>query len=290
MTFVKILAPLTGGARDHVVLASAFAAAKPFNAHVVALFVRPDATEAVPFYGESVSANVMQEIADASKKASDEAIKMARASLQAAAKENGAAVQQTPQISDAAVTASFQEVTGNFADQVTLAARLSDLVVFGALREGDRPGLTEAFEATLLQTGRPVLLSAQAAPTTFCKKKVAVAWNDSVAAAHAVTASLPFLKCAETVEILSVTRGKDEPIGCSEVCAYLKLHGIAATERKVDGGNRAIADVLLEAASKGGASMLVAGGYGHNRLREMFFAGVTRQVVSHADLPVFLVH
>jgi nucleotide-binding universal stress UspA family protein len=251
--------------------------------------VRPDATEAVPFYGESVSANVMQENADASKKASDEAIKIAKASLQAAAKEAGAAVQETPTLGDAP-TASFREVVGNFADQVTLAARLSDLVIFGALKEGDRPGLTEAFEATLLETGRPVLLSAQAAPTSFCKKKVSVAWNDSVASAHAVTASLPFLKCAESVEILMVTRGKDEPIGCSEVCAYLKLHGIATTERKVDGGSRPIADVLLKAAAEGGAGMLVAGGYGHNRLREMFFAGVTRQVVSHADLPVFLVH
>jgi len=289
MTFVKILAPLTGGARDHAVLSSAFAAAKPFNAHVAALFVRPDATEAVPCYGESVSANVMQEIADASKKASDEAIKIAKASLQAAAKEANAAVQEKPQLGDTP-TASFREVTGNFADQVTLAARLSDLVVFGAMKEGDRPGLTEAFEATLLETGRPVLLSAHAAPTSFCKKKVSVAWNDSVAAAHAVTASLPFLKCAESVEILSVTRGKDEPIGCSDLCAYLKLHGIATTETNVDGGNRAIADVLLKAAADGGAGMLVAGGYGHNRLREMFFAGVTRQVVSHADLPVFLVH
>jgi len=289
MTFVKILAPLTGGARDHVVLASAFAAAKPFNAHVAALFVRPDATEAVPFYGESVSAAVMQEIADATKRAADDAIKMARASLQAAAKEAGATIQDVPRLADTP-TASLEEVTGNFADQVTLAARLSDLVVFGALKEGDRPGLTEAFEATLLETGRPVLLSAQAAPTTFCKRKVSVAWNDSVAAAHAVTASLPFLKCAEAVEILSVTRGKDEPIGCSAVCAYLKLHGITTTERRVDGGSRQVADVLLEAASQGGASMLVAGGYGHNRLREMFFSGVTRQVVSHAEIPVFLVH
>ena len=40
MSFVKILAPLTGGTRDAVVLACAFAAAKPFHAHVAALFVR----------------------------------------------------------------------------------------------------------------------------------------------------------------------------------------------------------------------------------------------------------
>jgi hypothetical protein len=71
MAFVKILAPLTGGTRDAVVLASAFAAAKPFRAHVAALFVRPDATEAVPFFGDGVSATVVQEIADAAKVAAD---------------------------------------------------------------------------------------------------------------------------------------------------------------------------------------------------------------------------
>ena len=288
MTFVKILAPLTGGARDAAVLASAFAAAKPFNAHVAALFVRPDATEAVPFYGESVSATILQEIADASKKASDAAIAVARASLAAAAKAAGAEVLATAELRSA-VTASIREVSGNFADQVTLAARLSDLIVFGALKENERPGLTEAFEATLLETGRPVLLSPHAAPVTFCKK-IALAWNESVASAHAVTAALPFLKCAESVEVLSVTRNKDEPIDSSEVMDYLKLRGIAASERAVSAVNRVVGDVLLEEASKGGAGMLVAGGYGHSRLREMFFSGVTRHVVSHAELPLFPVH
>ncbi len=288
MTIVKILAPLTGGLRDAAVLETAFAAAKPFKAHVAGLFVRPDATEAVPFYGESVSASVMQEIADASKKASDTAITVARASLASAAAAAGVTVQDVPETRDG-VGASFREVTGNFADQVTLAARLSDLVVFGALKEGDRPGLTEAFEATLLETGRPVLLSPQAAPVHFCQK-IALAWNESVASAHAVTAALPFLKCAQSVEILCVTRNKDERIDSSELKSYLKLHGIAATERSVDGGNRAVGDVLLEEAVKGGAGMLAAGGYGHSRLREMFFSGVTRRVVSQITLPVFLVN
>jgi nucleotide-binding universal stress UspA family protein len=289
MTFVKILAPLTGGARDAAVLASAFAAAKPFNAHVATLFVRPDAMEAVPFYGESVSATVMQEIADATKKASDEASRQAQASLRTAAASAGAEVIAAPELRGA-MTASFKEATGNFADQVTLAARLSDLVVFGALKEDDRPGLTEAFEATLLETGRPVLISAEAATPNFCSRRIALAWNDSVASAHAVTAALPFLKCAESVEILSVKRGKDNAIDASEVLTYLKLHGIAATERAVDAGSRVVGDVLLEEAAKGGAGMLVAGGYGHSRLREMFFSGVTRHVVSHAALPLFLVH
>jgi len=289
MNFVKILAPLTGGKRDAAVLASAFAAAKPFNAHIAALFVRPDAMEVVPFYGEAVSGAVMQEIAEATTKASDAASKQAQAALQTAATAAGAAIVETPELRDVP-TASFRETTGNFADQVTLAARLCDLVVFGALKEDDRPGLTEAFEATLLETGRPVLISAQAAPVSFCKNKIALAWNNSVASAHAVTAALPFLKCAETVEILCVKRGKDDAIDASELKTYLMLRGIVATDRAIDAGNRVVGDVLLEEASKGGAGLLVAGGYGHSRLREMFFAGVTRTVVSHAALPLFLVH
>ncbi|MEI9989672.1 MAG: universal stress protein [Rhizomicrobium sp.] len=289
MTFVKILAPLTGGSRDAAVLASAFAAAQPFHAHVAALFVRPDAMDAMPFYGESVSTVVMQEIAEATTKASDEASAKAQATLRAAAAEAGAAITAAPELRDAP-SASFKEVTGNFADQVTLAARLSDLVVFGALKEDDRPGLTEAFEATLLETGRPVLISAHAAPASFCHNKIALAWNDSVASAHAVTAALPFLKCAASVEILCVKRGKEDAIDASELKTYLKLRGIDASERAIDAGTRVVGDVLLEEASKGGAGMLVAGGYGHSRLREMFFAGVTRHVVSHAALPLFLVH
>ncbi len=288
MSIVKILAPLTGGARDTVVLACAFAAAKPFHAHVAALFVRPDASEAVPFFGDGVSATVVQEISEAAKVAADAAIKIARTTLDASAKAAGVVIVDSA-VPGTAVTASFREVLGSFADQVTLAARLSDLVVFGPLKEGDRPGLTEAFEATLLETGRPVLLSATAAQPAFCKK-IALAWNESVASAHAVTAALPFLKCAESVEILCVTRAQDEPIDSRELKSYLSLHGIAVTERLVDAGTRVVGDVLLEEAVKSGAGMLVSGGYGHSRLREMFFAGVTRHVVSHAHMPLLLVH
>ena len=71
---------------------------------------------------------------------------------------------------------------------------------------------------------------------------------------------------------------------------YLALHGVNATERRVEAGERPVGEVLLESASSAGADLLVLGGYGHTRLRQMFFGGVTRHVVSHAELPLFLVH
>ena len=67
MAFAKILAPLTGGPRDPIVLAGALAAAEPFASHVEALFVKPDPVEAMPFYGEGMSSAVVQEIVDVSR-------------------------------------------------------------------------------------------------------------------------------------------------------------------------------------------------------------------------------
>ena len=287
MTYAKILAPLTGGTRDATVLASAFAAAEPFHAHVVALFVRPDPTEAMPFFGEGVSGIVVQEIIDTAKQAADKAAEEAQAALKAAASQSGVAVVDAPTMRDG-TTVSWREVQGNFADQVMDASRLSDLVVFGPLGADEKPGLSEAFEVTLLETGRPVLLTAQVPPRSLARR-IAVGWDGSMPCARAVTAAMPYLKKAEAIEILSVAHGA--PVeGLGDVREYLSLHGLTCRERSVDAGQRPIGEVLLESASGAGADLLVLGGYGHTRLRQMFFGGVTRHVVSHAELPLFLVH
>jgi nucleotide-binding universal stress UspA family protein len=287
MAYKKILAPLTGGARDASVLASALAAARPFNAHVVALFVRPDPAEAMPFFGEGVSGSMVQEIVDVAKEAADKASAEARASLEAAARDAHAEILAKPERCDA-LSVSFQEERGNFADRVTLASRVADVVVFGPLKEGDKPGLTEAFESVLLQSGRPVLLAAQVPPKIIAQH-VAIAWDGSIASAHALTAAMPYIARAKSVEFLMVKRPGEE-FDCNEPREYLMLHGLASDVRSVEAGPKPIGQALLEGASAGGADLLVLGGYGHSRLRQLFAGGVTKHVVSHADMPLFLVH
>lgn len=288
MTYKKFLAPLTGGARDASVLASAFAAARPFDAHVVALFVRPDPSEAMPFFGEGVSGSMVQEIVDVAKEAADKASADARASLEAAAKIAQAAILAKPERRDG-LSASFHEARGNFADRVTLASRLSDVVVFGPLQEGDKPGLTEAFESVLLQSGRPVVLAAHAAPKSFAER-VAMSWDGSIASAHALTAAMPYLAAAKSMELLMVQRAGEDPITADEPREYLSLYGLACTGRTIEASAKPIGQSLLEGAAAGGADLLVLGGYGHSRLRQLFAGGVTKHVVSHADIPLFLVH
>lgn len=287
MSYVKILAPLTGGTRDATVLASAFAAAKPFNAHVVALFIRPDPTEAMPFFGEGVSGVVVQEIVDAAKDAADKAAGEARAALKLAADEYGVTLLETPDMRDVP-TASFREMQGNFSDCVTRASRLVDLVVFGPLKETDKPGLADAFEAALIETGRAMLLTAQVPPKNFARK-IAIGWDGSVNCARAVSAAIPYLKRADSIEVLTVHSG-EEPDFCADICEYLKLHKLACNLHVVNPDGRATGAALLAAAAERKAGLLVLGGYGHSRLREIFVGGVTKHVVSHSELPLFVVH
>jgi nucleotide-binding universal stress UspA family protein len=288
MSFMKIIAPLVGGPRDETVLASALVAAKPFGSHVVALFVRPDAAEAMPFFGEGVSGPVMQEIVDVAKEATDNAAAEAKRVLEAVAATANARIISSPTRAEG-VTVSWREVQGNFADRLAQESRLSDLVVFGPLREGDRPGLMEAFEAVLLDAGRPVLLTGQTPSASF-GKRVAIGCDGSVASAHAITAALPFLKVAEAVELFTIRRGEKSAGICGEVRDYLSLYGISCHERTVDATDRPVGDSILQAAAVCQPDLLVLGGYAHSRLRQTFFGSVTKHVINHASVPLFLVH
>ena len=288
MCFMKILAPLTGSARDAVVLENAFAAAKPFGSHVVALFVKPDPAEAMPFFGEGVSGPVLQEIVDVAKAATDQAATGAKRSLQLVAAGAGVTQVAAPERAKG-VSASWREAQGNFADQLAHQSRLSDLVVFGPLQENDRPGFMEAFEGVLLDAGRPVLLAAKA-PSASVGKRIAIGCDGSVASAHAITAALPFLKAADAVELFTVKRGDQGPGICGEVREYLGLHGISCSERSIGSSDKPVGESILQAAAECQPDLLVLGGYAHSRLRQTFFGSVTRHVISHADVPLFLVH
>ena len=89
MSIAKILVPVTGGPRDAPVLANAIAAARPFNAHVVAFFVRPDLSETLAFFTDGVSGVVVEEVVRATQDAGDEAAKRIDATIASACSAAG---------------------------------------------------------------------------------------------------------------------------------------------------------------------------------------------------------
>src|SRR3954470_4566483 len=288
MPIAKILAPVTGGLRDAAVLANAVEAARPFNAHVVAFFVRPDLSEALAFFTDGVSGVVVEEVVKATKDAGDDAAKRIESAIDSICTKAAISRVRNPARSNA-VTLSVREVQGNFGDQLTAAARLSDLVVFGPIRESDQAGLAEAFVQVLVETDRPVLRATDEAPKGFARR-VAIGWDGKPAAAQAVSAAMPYLAKADTVEILSVQRPPLKAEATEGLKEYLSLHGVRSTERLIDPGSKRIGEALLDSAAAGNADLLVVGGYGRGRLRESLIGGVTRHVIAHAGLSVFMVH
>lgn len=288
MSIAKILVPVTGGPRDPAVLANAIAAARPFNAHVVAFFVRPDLSETLAFFTDGVSGVVVEEVVRATQDAGDEAAKRIDAMLASVCSDAAVERVRHPARADR-VTLSLREVQGSFGDQLTAAARLADLIVFGPLREGDQAGLAEAFVQVLVETDKPVLRTTDAAPSTL-GRRIAIGWDGKTAAAQAMSAAIPYLQLADSVEVLSVQRPPLRANATEGVKDYLKLHGVSSSERLIDAGSKRIGQVLLDAAAEGGADLLVVGGYGRGRLRESIIGGTTRHVIAHAGIAVFMVH
>lgn len=288
MPIKRILVPLLGLTNDEIGLSMAMTVAKTFDAQVEGLFVRPDPGEALPYLGEGVSGPVIEDIINSANQAADSAARTSREQFTKAAEAAGVSVVDTVRGGIGRAAAIFQDYTGRQAEVVAVESRLSDLIIFGAASEKG-PALPDAFEAALISAGRPVLL----APVKWAgplAKHIAVGWDASAEAAHAIVGAMPFLRLAEKVEVLHVGDEELDPTPADELSDYLALHGIDSTEHLVDPSGRPVGEVLLEKAEEAGADMLIMGGYGHSRLRELILGGVTRHITAHANLPVLMAH
>ena len=288
MAYRKILVPLLGGERDARVLGAAFGVAKAFGSHVAGVYVKPDPSEVLPYLGEGISAGVIQELMDASREAAKLAAASARAALEQAAKAAGALVQPSAQ-AGAGFGGSFHVREGLSEEVIAEEARLSDLVVFGSPGEAKDTTTRAMVEAALLNGRKPLLLVPRDAGK-IAGAKIAVGWDGGAAAAHAVSSAMPLLKQAEAVEILNVTSGPIETAQMDRLRDYLRLHGVNPVEHGINPGGQNTASALLEGAQRSAAGLLVIGGYGHSRLREMVLGGVTRHVFANATIPIFMAH
>ncbi len=287
MSVAKIIVPLTGAKRDRTALETAFIAARPSNAHVMALCVNADPRLTMPYMGAPLSPDVIQAIIDSTAEMNRAAAKAARAILAETAAAAAVRLLSKPERMTT-VTCSLRERDGLFSQCVAEAARLSDLAVFGPVSPTDGPDLADAFIEALMKTERPVLLAART-PASLTEH-VAIGWDGSAVAARALVASLPFLENAGKITLLSCCPAGIRRPGFGDVEEYLALHGLKCEESVVDPEHRGIGETLLGAAAERGCDLLVMGGFGHSRLGETFFGGVTQHVRWHADIPVLMVH
>ena len=299
MAMKTILVPIPDTAVDPAAIEIALMVAKAVTGHVEGLYIETPAPitlragrlggyQTTRDVGLAPAAQLAQEEFARAAEARERAAERARAEFQRICAAHGVPI-CAPDASDPVPSASWRQTEGSYASAVTMRAPAYDVMVV------PNPSTTtparEIAEHTLLETGRPVLLS-PARPEPDPSSSAMIAWFPSLQAWRAVAAAVPLMATARQVEIVSV--GEDEAAVAesrADVIRYLGWHGIAATARQVKPLSRNIGDTLLHEASEAGIGMLVMGAYSHSRVRELLLGGVTRHVLSNvAVTPVFMAH
>lgn len=180
---------------------------------------------------------------------------------------------------------------------ICLQARYSDLVVVGQTDpEEALPALRPGFpEYVVMNAGRPVLIVPYAGEFAQVGKRVLIAWDASMEATRAVTAAIPLLRQADLVQV-AVFNPSERPDAHGEqpgadIALYLSRHGIKVdVSQQVTPSNIDTGNALLSYVADFDADLLVMGGYGHARFREVLLGGVTQTILRSMTVPTLMSH
>jgi nucleotide-binding universal stress UspA family protein len=298
MAIKRILLPLPGTADHASEIDMGLSAAKALEAHIEALYISEPLLPAVRRareigglgygYGRMPSTATAEHV-DWAAEERERLAQDARERLARACAANGVPLRRAGEGTGALPAAAWRQAEGAYVTVAAARAAAFDLVVAASAAIMDQ--LSDIAEQSLLEQRRPVLLSPSRFTGTWASPAM-VAWDESPECWHAVTAALPFLRLARSVEVVSVDRHADRRTHSqSEAVAYLACHGIAASSRVIAPDLRSVGDTLLAAAGDNDAGLLVMGAYSHSRLREMLLGGVTRHILKNAAArPVLLAH
>jgi nucleotide-binding universal stress UspA family protein len=169
-------------------------------------------------------------------------------------------------------------------------AAAADLLVIGSGTPSVLSDLGSAAAGDIvLRTGRPILVVPEAVDRLAMEPKVLVAWKDTPEAQRAIADAVPFMKRAESVTVVHIEEaGSVAELG--EVAGYLMRHGIAVKTNVAKSTGDAPEAQILDIARQTGADLIVAGAYGHSRLREWAFGGMTRGLLTQSSIPCLLSH
>lgn len=171
-------------------------------------------------------------------------------------------------------------------------ARAADLVVVKRkqLRQDQYHYIDSA--AAMLRLGRP-MLSVPERVTEISADRIVVGWKDTREARLAVQHALPFLIRASRVTIVELCTSDQQDAARSrvrDVSRYLESHGASSQYDVRVHSAESDARCLMRLAREEGADLIVAGGYGHSRLGEWIFGGVTHGLLEEAPICLMMSH
>ena len=285
--FKDILVHLDDGPRSSTRLKVAVDLARRFGAHLTGIFVL-DIPGSDLFYGAGMpyagGGGGMSEMVNSLR-----ADQGARADLLAQEFHEAVRLQ--------GLENEWRLVEGDTVSLLALHARYADLTVVGQ-PNADEPYKGPSADAVLvnvmLSSGRPIIAVPYAGEFERIGDRVLVAWNASREATRSVNDALPLLQQAKAVTVLAVNprhgiEGHGD-VPAADICLHLARHGVKAEAAHTVAKDISEGDALLSYAADIGVDLIVTGGYGHSRAREMVFGGVTRTLLQEMTVPMLMSH
>jgi nucleotide-binding universal stress UspA family protein len=187
------------------------------------------------------------------------------------------------------LTADWREIVGKTRSIVAAESRAADLTVIGWAPR-DRPeDAGEAISAALFDAGAAILMVPETVPLTIARHP-AIAWKSDPKSEKAVAAAKPLLVSADRITVLVGKESEDLETTTDALLRIIAEKSNDVAMRDFELGERHIGEALIAEAHAAGADLLVMGAYSHSRAYEWILGGATREMLAHADLPVFMRH
>jgi len=153
----------------------------------------------------------------------------------------------------------------------------------------------DMIEASLLESGRPLVVVPYIQREELQLDRVVCCWDGSRAATRAINDALPLLVRAGTVELLIVLNEKtsrdEHEIRGIEIAKHLARHDVKQLQiQTTSAADIDVTGAILSYVADRSAKLIVMGGYGHSRLREIILGGVTRDILKSMTVPILMSH
>jgi len=176
---------------------------------------------------------------------------------------------------------------------LSMLARRFDLSVF---MQSESAGVDtdDMIEASLFESGRPLIVVPYIQKEGLKLDHVVCCWDGSRAAARAINDGLPLLVKATMVDLLIVvnekTKSGQNEIRGAEIAKHLARHGVKVQIVTVPAADIDVSNAILSYVADVSGTLIVMGGYGHAKLREVILGGATRDMLKSMTVPVFMSH
>ena len=181
---------------------------------------------------------------------------------------------------------------GSLPNYIATEARSADLVITG-VATGDFFDSSRSVNTgdLIMQVGRPVLIVPTAVKTLKVERML-VCWKDTRESRRAIVDALPLLKKASHVTVVEIADAEHLPDArhhLDDVIDWLNTHGVVANPLAPAAAGD-VGSVLYAIAQQHDIDVVIAGAYGHSRMREWAFGGVTKDLLINTNRCALLSH